>query len=119
MQCRVARVSEIEYKHSQSRDYAHAALNGTALPAKVPQSQITSLNPPRILRVANHGIRMSNPIAYSPRAAALAFDPPLSERLLRRMIRQNIFKVVKIGRRTYLLRSEIEDALRELGSNKS
>jgi hypothetical protein len=62
---------------------------------------------------------MSNPIAYSPRAAAKAFAPPLSERLLRRMIRQNIFKTVTIGRRVYLLQSEIEEALRELGGAQS
>lgn len=60
---------------------------------------------------------MSNsfPIAYSPKAAARAFDPPLSERLIRRMIREGIFKTAKIGKRTYLLRSEIEAALIELG----
>lgn len=62
---------------------------------------------------------MSHPIAYSPRAAARAFDPPLSERLLRRMIREGVFKTIPIGRRIYLLRSEIEDALREFGSSKS
>jgi len=61
----------------------------------------------------------SFPIAYSPRAAAKAFDPPLSERLLRRMIREGAFKTVTIGRRVYLLRSEIEEALRELGSKTS
>ena len=61
---------------------------------------------------------MSNPIAYSPRAAAKAFEPPLSERLIRRMVRENVFKTVTIGRRVYLLRSEIEDVLRELGSPK-
>ena len=59
---------------------------------------------------------MSHPIAYSPKAAARAFDPPLSERLIRRMIREGAFKTVAIGRRVYLLHSEIEDALRELGS---
>lgn len=59
---------------------------------------------------------MSNIIAMSPRAAARAFDPPLSERLIRAMIRQGVFKTVAIGRRTYLLRSEIEEALQELGS---
>jgi hypothetical protein len=58
---------------------------------------------------------MGYPIAYSPRAAARAFDPPLSERLLRRMIREGVFKTVAIGRRIYLLRSEIEEALIELG----
>jgi hypothetical protein len=62
------------------------------------------------------GSRMSYPIAYSPRAAAKAFDPPLSERLIRAMIREGAFKTVTIGRRIYLLRSEIEDALRELGA---
>jgi hypothetical protein len=58
---------------------------------------------------------MSNPIAYSPRAAARAFDPPLSERLVRRMIREKIFTPVPIGRRIYLVRSQIEAALIELG----
>jgi hypothetical protein len=62
---------------------------------------------------------MSNFIAYSPRAAAKAFDPPLSERLIRRMIREGVFETVPIGRRVYLLRSEIEEALRELGSKTS
>jgi hypothetical protein len=56
-------------------------------------------------------------IAYSPKAAARQFDPPLSERLLRRMIRAGAFRTIKIGQRTYLLRSEIETALTELGSN--
>ena len=59
---------------------------------------------------------MSHPIAYSPKAAARAFDPPLSERLIRRIVREGAFKTVAIGRRVYLLHSEIEDALRELGS---
>jgi hypothetical protein len=58
---------------------------------------------------------MSNPIAYSPKAAARAFDPPLSERLIRRMIREKIFTTVPIGRRIYLVRSQIEAALIELG----
>jgi hypothetical protein len=62
---------------------------------------------------------MAYPIAYSPRAAARAFDPPLSERLIRAMIRAGAFKTVPIGRRVYILRSEIENALQELGSNKS
>jgi hypothetical protein len=62
---------------------------------------------------------MGYPIAYSPRALAKAFDPPLSERLVRAMIRAGAFKTVPIGRRVYVLRSEAEDALRELGSNKS
>jgi len=62
---------------------------------------------------------MSNPVAYSPRALAKAFSPPLSERLVRAMIRAGAFKTVPIGRRVYILRSEVEDALRELGSNKS
>jgi len=60
---------------------------------------------------------MSYPIAYSPRAAAKAFDPPLSERLVRRMIREGVFKTVSIGRRIYLLHDEVVEALRELGSN--
>ena len=59
---------------------------------------------------------MSNPIAYSPRAAAKAFSPPLSERLIRKMIREGVFRTVAIGRRTYLLHDEIVEALRELGS---
>lgn len=62
---------------------------------------------------------MSNSIAYSPKAAAKAFSPPLSERLIRKMIRENIFKTVAIGRRVYLLHDEIVEALRELGSATS
>lgn len=61
---------------------------------------------------------MSYPIAYSPRAAARAFDPPLSERLIRAMIRQGVFRTVPVGRRVYILRREIEDALQELGSKQ-
>lgn len=61
----------------------------------------------------------SFPIAYSPRAAAKAFDPPLSERLIRCMMKAGAFKTVTIGRRVYLLRSEIEEALRELGGSQS
>lgn len=58
-------------------------------------------------------------IAYSPRRAAKAFDPPLSEKLLRRMIREGAFRTVKIGQRVYLLHDEIVEALRELGSKQS
>jgi hypothetical protein len=59
---------------------------------------------------------MSNsPIAYSPRALAKAFDPPLSERLIRTMLRENVFSSVAIGRRVYVLRSEVETVLQELG----
>lgn len=58
------------------------------------------------------------PLAYSPKAAARAFDPPLSERLLRALIREGAFRTVKIGKRTYILRREIEDALTELGSKQ-
>lgn len=58
------------------------------------------------------------PIAYSPKAAARAFDPPLSERLIRALIREGAFRTVKIGKRTYVLRREIEDALSELGSKQ-
>jgi hypothetical protein len=35
------------------------------------------------------------------------------------MIREGAFKTVPIGRRVYILCSEVEDALRELGSSKS
>ena len=56
------------------------------------------------------------PIAYSPRSAARAFDPPLSERLMRTMLREGVFRTVKIGKRVYILRSEIEQVLNELGS---
>jgi hypothetical protein len=59
---------------------------------------------------------MSNQIAYSPKSAAKAFSPPLSERLIRRMIRKKIFRPVMIGRRIYLLHDEIVEALRELGA---
>jgi hypothetical protein len=65
---------------------------------------------------------MSNPIAYSIRSAGKAFDPPLSEKLIRRMVRAGCFKTVEIGGngggrgRIYLLRDEIVEALRELGS---
>lgn len=62
---------------------------------------------------------MSNFIAMSPRAAAKAFSPPLSERLIRKMIAQGIFRKIMIGRRTYLLSEEIVEALRELGSKTS
>jgi hypothetical protein len=63
-------------------------------------------------------VRM-NSIAYSPRAAARAFDPPLSERLIRRMIREGVFKTVPVGRRAYLLHDEIVEALRELGLQRT
>jgi hypothetical protein len=59
------------------------------------------------------------PIAYSPRSAARAFDPPLSERLMRTMLREGVFRTVKIGKRIYILRSEIEQVLIELGGPKS
>jgi hypothetical protein len=54
---------------------------------------------PRALRVVKHGIahELSNRV-FAPRR------------------RQGAFKTVTIGRRVYLLRSEIEDALRELGA---
>jgi hypothetical protein len=46
-----------------------------------PQSQITSLNR-RAYSARGEGMgSMGYPIAYSPRALAKAFDPPLSERL--------------------------------------
>lgn len=54
-------------------------------------------------------------IAYSPRAAAKQFDPPLSERLIRAMIRVGAFQTVKVGKRIYLLHDDIVQALRELG----
>jgi hypothetical protein len=60
-------------------------------------------------------------IAYSPRAAARIFEPALSERLIRRCVREGIFTTVEIGARgkrrgrIYLLRSQIEAALIELG----
>ena len=57
---------------------------------------------------------MSNFIAMSPRAAAKAFSPPLSERLVRKMLAAGILKPIKIGRRTYLLTDEIIEACREL-----
>ena len=53
-------------------------------------------------------------IAMSPRAAAKAFSPPLSERLVRKMLAAGILKPIKIGRRTYLLTDEIVEACREL-----
>jgi hypothetical protein len=59
-----------------------------------------------------------NPIAYSPRAAAKAFDPPLSERLIRRMIRAGVFETVPVGHRIYLLHDDIVEALRELGGKQ-
>jgi len=62
---------------------------------------------------------MSNQLAYSPRALAKAFSPPLSERLVRAMIREGIFRPIMIGRRTYILHGEAEDALRELGVKTS
>lgn len=58
-------------------------------------------------------------ICYSPKAAARQFDPPLSERVLRKMIREGIFRPVMIGRRVYLLHDEIVEACRELGSKTS
>ena len=64
---------------------------------------------------------MSNPIAYSPKAAALAFQPHLSEKFIRRLIREGVFQTVEIGGsgggrgRMYLLHDEIVEALRELG----
>lgn len=64
---------------------------------------------------------MDLPIAYSIRAAGRAFSPALSERFIRRLIREGIFRTVEIGGhgrgrgRVYLLRSEIEAALFELG----
>jgi hypothetical protein len=61
-------------------------------------------------------MHMSNPIALSPLAAAKIFSPALSERLVRKLIREGLFRPIMIGRRTYLLWSEIEEALRELGS---
>ena len=57
-------------------------------------------------------------IALSPKAAAKFFSPPLSERLVRKMIAAGIFKPIMIGRRAYLLASEIESALIELGSKQ-
>jgi hypothetical protein len=60
---------------------------------------------------------MVNPIiAYSPRSAGKAFSPPLSERIVRKLIREGIVRPVMIGRRTYLLADEIVEALRALGS---
>jgi hypothetical protein len=55
------------------------------------------------------------PIAYSPRALAKAFSPALSERLIRKMIAAGAFRTVSLGRRKYILRSEIETALTEMG----
>jgi hypothetical protein len=62
---------------------------------------------------------MSNQLAYSPRALAKAFSPPLSERLVRAMIREGAFRPIMIGRRTYILHTEAEDALKELGQKTS
>jgi hypothetical protein len=62
------------------------------------------------------GNPMSNPIAYSIKAAGRAFSPHLSERFMRRCIAQGIFKIVKLGHRTYLIHDELVEALRALGS---
>lgn len=127
-------MSEIEYKRSPLAIRRHALTGRRATRESPPKSQITlrlgacAERCSRVMAVCiarrasrawGNGIRMSNPIAYSPRAAAKAFAPPLSERLLRRMIREKIFKTVTIGRRVYLLHEEIVEALRELGSDKS
>lgn len=96
--CLLARL----YKHGRNPPSCDANFEPAARPAR-----------------GEGGMRMSYPIAYSPRAAAKAFAPPLSERLLRRMIREGVFQTVAIGRRVYLLRSEIEDVLRELGESQS
>ncbi len=64
---------------------------------------------------------MSNPIAYSPKAAALAFQPHLSEKFIRKLIRAGVLPTIEIGGsgggrgRVYLLHDEIVEALRELG----
>jgi hypothetical protein len=49
--------------------------------------------------------------AFSPAAAARQFDPPLSQRVIRKLIREKILRPIKIGRRTYLLATEIQEAL--------
>jgi hypothetical protein len=59
---------------------------------------------------------MSNPIAYSIKAAGRAFAPHLSERFIRRCIAQGIFRVVALGNRKYLIHDELVEALRALGS---
>lgn len=43
-------------------------------------------------------------IALSPKATAKMFSPPLSERLVRKMIAAGIFKPLMIGRRVLFAR---------------
>lgn len=46
-------------------------------------------------------------IAFSPRRAGHAFDPPASERTIRRAIRDGKLHLVKVGQRQFIMRSEL------------
>lgn len=52
-------------------------------------------------------------VAYSPRAASLAFSPPCGERVIYRAIRSGALKVTKIGKRNYIMRDDLAAAAKE------
>jgi hypothetical protein len=46
-------------------------------------------------------------LAYSPRTAARAFDPPASAEAIRRAIKLGLIKTIAVGKRRYILRDEL------------
>lgn len=52
-------------------------------------------------------------VAYSPRTASRAFDPPCGERVIRRAIADGVLTVTKVGQRSYILRDDLIDAAKE------
>jgi len=46
-------------------------------------------------------------VAYSPRAASLAFDPPCGERAIRAALRAGELSAHLVGNRKYILRDDL------------
>jgi hypothetical protein len=58
------------------------------------------------------------PIALSIRAACKQFDPPLSQRAIRRLIREGRLVTHKIGARGYILHNELVATITSLPPTK-
>lgn len=48
-----------------------------------------------------------NTLAYSPRTASRAFDPPCGDAVIRRAVRLGLLRTVKVGVRRYILRDDL------------